>query len=698
MKGQEMRVLGIGLAVWSVLIGFGVLSTAAENQGKPATVPCVQIAQDNRSFVLYPAGQPFVPWGFNYDHDENGRLLEDYWDKEWPKVEADFREMKQLGANVVRIHLQTGKFMTGPKKTTEASLDRLAHLVAMAEKLGLYLDITGLACYRKKDVPGWYDRLGEQDRWDVQARFWEAVAQRCSRSPAIFCYDLMNEPVVPGGTRKPGDWLGPSFLGSDAGYFVQFITLEQRDRPRPEIARPWCHKLVAAIRKHDQRHLVTVGLVPWSLDRPGLTSGFVPKEIVPELDFIAVHLYPEKGKVNEAMETLSGFAVGKPVVIEEMFPLACPLPEFEQFLDESKKTASGWIGFYWGKTPEQYRKSGTSQDAIVLSWLELFQRRCPSVRPAFILGADISWVQQQEDEGVCFTDHGNLDDLLAILKEHGFNWIRLRVFHNPQAEKGYSKKGYCDLDHTLAMAKRIKAAGLRFLLDFHYSDTWADPGHQFKPATWADLHGADLEKAVHDNTRDVVAALKHQGTPPDMVQIGNEISNGFLWPDGNVWKSGKWDVFCGLIKAGIAGAREANPSVKIMIHLALGGQNAQSRSFLNKARAEGVEFDIIGQSYYPKWHGTLDDLKANLTDLAGRYKQDIIVVEYSVPNVRQINDIVHGLPNHKGLGTFIWEPTKWEGPALFDAKGSTKPEIDVYSKMAENYGSRHERNLKNRTP
>jgi arabinogalactan endo-1,4-beta-galactosidase len=313
--------------------------------------------------------------------------------------------------------------------------------------------------------------------------------------------------------------------------------------------------------------------------------------------------------------------------------------------------------------------------------------RSRKVVSSFILGADISWVQQQEDEGVCFTDHGNLEDLLAILKGHGFNWIRLRVFCNPKAEKGYSKAGYCDLDHTLAMAKRIKAAGMRFLLDFHYSDTWADPGHQFKPAAWANLHGADLERAVHDHTRDVVAALKHQSTPPDMVQIGNEISNGFLWPDGNVWKSGKWDVFCGLLKAGIAGAREAYPSVKIMLHLAWGGQNAQSKSFLDKALAQGVEFDIIGQSYYPKWHGTLDDLRANLMDLAARYKQNIIVVEYSVPNVRQINDIVHGLPGGKGLGTFIWEPTKWEGPALFDGNGSTKPEINVYPELAKEYGN-----------
>ena len=342
--------------------------------------PAVRVSDDRHGFVLSQSGHPFVPWGFNYDHDERRRLLEDYWDKEWSKLDADFREMKRLGANVVRIHLQVGKFMTGPEKTSEASLDRLERLVAMAERIGLYLDITGLACYRKKDVPKWYDDLSEKERWDVQARFWEAVAERCADSPAIFCYDLMNEPVVPGGVRKPSEWLGPSFLGSDSGYFVQCITLDPKDRPRPEIARQWCHKQVAAVRKHDRCHLATVDMVPWSLDRPGLTSGFVPEKIAGELDFLAVHLYPEKGKVQESLETLSGFAVGKPAVIGETFPLNCSFPEFEQFLDESKKTASGWIGFYWGKTAEECRKSNAIQDALTVRWLDTFQKRAKAIQ------------------------------------------------------------------------------------------------------------------------------------------------------------------------------------------------------------------------------------------------------------------------------------------------------------------------------
>ncbi len=321
-----------------------------------------------------------------------------------------------------------------------------------------------------------------------------------------------------------------------------------------------------------------------------------------------------------------------------------------------------------------------------IAWALVNPDSRPVARPPFVLGADISWVQEQEDQGTRFFDDGQQTDILVILKDHGFNCIRLRVFVNPQAPKGYSSKGYCDLDHTLAMAKRIKTAGMEFLLDFHYSDTWADPGHQVKPAAWADLHGAELEEAVHNHTQLVMAALGKQGTPPDIVQIGNEISNGVLWPDGKVWETKDWASFCGFIKAGIAGAKEVDPSVKIMIHLAWGGQNKQSRSFLDMVLAQGVEFDILGQSYYPKWHGTLGDLKSNLTDLVGRYKQDVMLVEYSVPNIRQINDIVHGLPSSKGLGTFIWEPTRWEGPALFDGKGNTKPEIDVYAEMANEYG------------
>ena len=346
-----------------------VQGTATAQEQNARHLEWVRVADDSGSFVLEKSGRSFVPWGFNYDHDGPGRLIEDYWDDEWPAIEEDFLEMKRLGANVVRIHPQFGRFMDAAEEPNRHSLEQLARLLNLAERVGLYLDITGLGCYHKQDVPTWYDELPEPDRWNAQAAFWEALAKTCAKSPAVFCYDLMNEPVVPGGPKKRHDWLGPAFAGK---HFVQFIALETRGRPRHEIARQWVERLVAAIRKHDQRHLVTVGLVPWSLDRPGMTSGFIPEHIAAQLDFIAMHIYPETGKVAEAMETLRGFAVGKPVVIEETFPLKCSQDELGAFFDESTSVASGWISFYWGKTAEEYRRSGKIQDAIVANWLDQF--------------------------------------------------------------------------------------------------------------------------------------------------------------------------------------------------------------------------------------------------------------------------------------------------------------------------------------
>lgn len=342
----------------------------------------VRVSDDQNGFVRVPSGEPFIPWGFNYDHDSDGMLIEDYWHDRWDDVESDFQEMKRLGANVVRVHLQFGAFMVGPDESDPDSLRQLARLVTLAEEQGLYLNVTGLGCYHKQDVPAWYDALDESDRWAAQAAFWEAVAKTCAASPAIFCYDLMNEPVVPGGDSRRDDWLGPAFGGK---HFVQFVSLDRGGRQRPEIARQWIRTLVTAIRKHDADHLITVGLVDWSLDRPGLTSGFVPEKIADDLDFIAVHIYPHQGKIDEALDTLGGFAaVGKPVVIEEIFPLKCDIAELDRFIEASRNLAgggaSGWIGFYWGKTAEEYRQGPQTISAVITrDWLEWFERKTPEL-------------------------------------------------------------------------------------------------------------------------------------------------------------------------------------------------------------------------------------------------------------------------------------------------------------------------------
>lgn len=370
------RTAGVGMPGLERRTGVRTLVTLAAvlipTAGSAVDLPRIVVGKDRTGFTLEPSGRVFAPWGFNYDHDEAGRLLEDYWDAEWAKVERDFARMKKLGANVVRVHLQFGKFMDGPDKPNETSLDRLADLLRLAETTGVYLNLTGLGCYHKADVPGWYDKLTEAGRWDAQAKFWTAVAGRGKGSPAVFCYDLMNEPVVPGGKRKAGDWLGPAFAGK---HFVQMISLDQGDRSRPDVARAWVKHLTDALRKVDDRHLVTVGLVDWSLDRKGLTSGFVPDKVAGELDFVSVHLYPESGKLDAAVETLKGFAVGKPVVVEETYPLKCSPKELDRFIDLAGPHSAGWVSFYWGKPPEELRKSKTIQDAILLDWLERFERR-----------------------------------------------------------------------------------------------------------------------------------------------------------------------------------------------------------------------------------------------------------------------------------------------------------------------------------
>jgi len=360
----------------------------------------LRVAGDNCSFLLEESGRKFVPWGFNYDQQAgSGRLIEDYWDEEWTTIEEDFLQMKQLGANVVRIHLQFGSFMEAADQPNKHSLNQLGRLVKLAERMRLYVDLTGLGCYHKKDVPPWYDELDEPKRWDAQAAFWEAVAARCAKSPAIFCYDLMNEPVVPG-DKKREDWLAGPFGGK---HFVQFITLSAAGRPRHEVARKWIRHLVTAIRKHDRRHLVTVGLVPWSLDRLGLTSGFIPEKVTGDLDFIAVHIYPKSGKMDEAVKTVKAFAaVGKPVVIEEIFPLRCGAEELGQFIDESRKHASGWIGFYWGKKPEEYRPPKTVREATVLSWLDLFHKKGKTLLPPSLFGSvQCAGTYRHHLQGIC---------------------------------------------------------------------------------------------------------------------------------------------------------------------------------------------------------------------------------------------------------------------------------------------------------
>lgn len=298
-----------------------------------------------------------------------------------------------------------------------------------------------------------------------------------------------------------------------------------------------------------------------------------------------------------------------------------------------------------------------------------------------MLGADISFLPELEDRGMKFYDKDLQKDAIEILKDHGLNYVRLRIFNNPSTEKGYSPgKGFCDLEHTKQMAARIKKAGMKFLLDFHYSDYWADPQQQYKPSAWEGMDFSHMTIALKDYTKTVLLALKEQGTLPDMVQIGNEINHGMVWPEGHISHP---DSLAGLIKAGIEGVKEADPSIIIMLHLALGGQNDESVFWLDNMFARGVDCDIIGLSFYPRWHGTLSDLNYNLNDLIRRYNKDVNVVEYSHKKA-EVNEIVFNLPDNKGTGTFIWEPlSTWE--SVFDKTGKANELLNIYDEISRKY-------------
>jgi beta-galactosidase len=230
------------------------------------------------------------------------------------------------------------------------------------------------------------------------------------------------------------------------------------------------------------------------------------------------------------------------------------------------------------------------------------------------------------------------------------------------------------------MAMRIKDDGMKLLLDFHYSDYWADPQQQNKPQVWTGLDFNTLKDSLKTYTTKVLLALKQQGTLPAMVQIGNEVNHGLLWPDGHI---GHPDQLADLLKAGVEGVEAVNPALPVMMHIALGGQNDEAVFWLDNMIARGVRFDVIGLSYYPRWHGTLYDLKSNLTDLMKRYDKPLIVVEYS-DFKREVNDIIFSLPNSMGKGSCIWEPLNPRS-GLFDRDGKATGLFSVYDEVKEKY-------------
>lgn len=246
----------------------------------------------------------------------------------------------------------------------------------------------------------------------------------------------------------------------------------------------------------------------------------------------------------------------------------------------------------------------------------------------FLKGMDISTLKEVEAAGGKFYDNGTRKDALEILKSYDVNAVRLRLWNDPYTENGKSYgAGTNDLPTTIALTKRALEKGMEVLLDFHYSDFWADPGKQRLPKAWHGMDFGQLEKAVYEYTKETLATMKKQDAFPTLVQVGNEVTNGILWPYG---KTPDYESLTKLLNAGIRGVRAVDSQLPIMLHLDNGGNNALYREWFDNYMKKGEDFQIIGLSYYPFWHGTLEDLSNNMNDIAIRYGKELMIAEVSM--------------------------------------------------------------------
>jgi arabinogalactan endo-1,4-beta-galactosidase len=349
-----------------------------------------------------------------------------------------------------------------------------------------------------------------------------------------------------------------------------------------------------------------------------------------------------------------------------------------------------------------------------------------SFGPSFFLGADITFAQQDVAAGATYLDNGVTKPILMLLKDHGFNYIRLRTFVDPTqsapnpaggAFSPYSRQGFGDLAHTVSFGQEIKAAGMGFLLDFHYSDYWADPGKQIKPAAWVNDNIDAAVTHLHDYTLADIQALVAAGARPDMVQIGNEITPGILLSPGTALgptSTAGWPQLARLLIAGIDAVHQVDPTIKIMLHLDRGGDGPSatagsaldtSISFIQNAMKNNVPFDVFGESCYIAYQGQPSGWQTTFSGLVAQFPNlKFVIAEYNAdpadqtgPELRLANDIIHGLKNQQGvqvgLGTFFWEPTRninSVNQGIFTVNGNVYSPIPAcinqYDQMIVDYG------------
>jgi arabinogalactan endo-1,4-beta-galactosidase len=298
-------------------------------------------------------------------------------------------------------------------------------------------------------------------------------------------------------------------------------------------------------------------------------------------------------------------------------------------------------------------------------------------------GADVSSLQRALDKGqVYYNASGVAQNPLDILQSIGVNYIRLRVWVNPVS-------GYNNMAKVVAFAPQVKSRGMKLLIDLHYSDNWADPGKQWPPSAWSSHSLTQLQTDVYNHTLAVCNALKNAGATPDMIQVGNEITPGMLWENGRISNNNFANV-SSLIKQGYNAVKACNASTQVMLHIDRGGDNAAARWWYDGVKAQGVNWDVTGLSFYCYWHGTIPTMQSNVADMKARYGKPVVIVETSYPfttgngdafgnvitastpcsgypatpagQVSNWNAVKTAIQNGGGVGVFWWEPT-WVGTA-----------------------------------
>ena len=310
----------------------------------------------------------------------------------------------------------------------------------------------------------------------------------------------------------------------------------------------------------------------------------------------------------------------------------------------------------------------------------------------FAKGADVGWLPQMEATGYKFYDSdGSEKDCLQLLKDRGMNSIRLRVWVNPNDDKA---SGHCSKEETVVMALRAQKMGFRIMINFHYSDSWADPAKQFKPKAWEKHSFPELLNDVYNHTFDVINALKSAGVTPEWVQVGNEIPGGMMWPEGS---TDNWHQLGQLLNKGYDAVKAVDKNIKVIVHVDEGNNNAKFRKFFDNANEQKVKYDVIGLSYYPYWikkdySETIADLQFNLNDMAKRYGKEVMVVEVGGEDDKVQNTYellaatikaVKNVPNNKGIGVLYWEPQgarSWSHYALsaWQEDGKPSPALDAF--------------------